>query len=358
LKVPTSYKKHQPRALAQAQDSGGAVAIQRGLGMTLTSYKLILNLSLMSTKATEHAACGLLLVILALVAPLQAVELIDQTGRKIQADLVKLQGGELTVALADRTQRTFPLSRLTAASQQLVTRHFGSNATPAPPSTAPWEKWFSDGLVDANGKDVALATLNQKLVVVYFSSSTCGICNHITAALKRLRKAAGERVEIVSVCFEDSAEDLSRYMKAKDMTWPAVRWTDHGNKEGKSNIRTLAGKYSGWGTPTVVFLNADGSTADADGRPEVQGLAEDTLDQLQSINFKEVLRRYRDYRKERNRPIESGAEQKYMDDYKQRIAGQIAEFEKYVLASKTPPALNEHSSWSDVLAVFHHALRK
>lgn len=294
-----------------------------------------------------------------------AADLQNLDGRTIQADLIKLDQGRLTFEMAGGRQHTIPLTDLSPATVQMVQAHFKTQTQPLQPAAAAkkpsssnWQKLFSDGLVDAAGKEVPIDRLEGKLVAVYFCASSCGICNPVTENLKHLRDIAGNRIEIVAVCLEDSAKDTLAYMQAKKLPWPAVKWSDYRSKDKPSNIRTLAGKFSGWGTPTLVVLSEAGELVDEEARAKVQSLPEQRMEYLKSVKIKEELREYRDYKKERGEKLTPAQEEAYLASAQQRLTDGIAEAEAQLVASKTPVELTPESNWSEVVAVFHRELRK
>ena len=297
--------------------------------------------------------------------PLSAVELKNRDGQTLQADLVKLEAGRLTFELAGGRQHTIALTELAPTTQQMVLQHFKASAPLDSPATKPqaesasrWQKLFAEGLVDAQGKDVPLSKLEGKLVAVYFCSASCGICNPVTENLKHLREIAGDRIEVVAVCLEDSAKDTTAFMQAKKMPWPAVRWSDYRSKDQPSSIKTLAGKFNGWGTPTLVVLSETGEMLDEEARAKVQSLPEERLKYLKSVKLKDELRDYRDYKKTKGETLTAAEEQAYLAAAEQRQNESLAAAEAQLAASKVPIDLSGTSSWDEVVAVFHRELRK
>lgn len=138
-----------------------------------------------------------------------------------------------------------------------------ANAPEAGPSDAPGlSALFPDGLVTAEGKPVALDTLQDKVVGVYFSAQWCGPCRRFTPELVKYHEANRDHFEVVFVSSDRSEDAKSKYMTEAGMAWPAVKW----NSDAANALKS---RYEISGIPTLVMLRDDGATLTRDGRSMV-----------------------------------------------------------------------------------------
>ncbi len=114
-------------------------------------------------------------------------------------------------------------------------------------------------LVNAKGEAVDVASLDGKIIGLYFSASWCGPCRAFTPELVKLRDRNDEDFEVVFVSSDRSAEDQASYMKDYDMEWPAIPF-DSG-KRGE-----LSSKFGISGIPSLIIVDSNGNLITKNGR--------------------------------------------------------------------------------------------
>ena len=122
-----------------------------------------------------------------------------------------------------------------------------------------WSKVFKEGLVDADGKPVAVSTLKGKVVVVYFSAHWCGPCRAFTPRLAEFAKKNKAKVAVVFVSADRSAEAMTAYMKEAGMPWPAVPYKSASGQD-------IAKKNGLDGYPSMMIYGKDGKLLVKNGR--------------------------------------------------------------------------------------------
>lgn len=125
---------------------------------------------------------------------------------------------------------------------------------------------FTEKLTDANGKEVTLASLQNKFVGIYFSAHWCPPCRAFTPKLVKFRDANKQVFEVVFVSADRSEKDKKKYMTGAKMQWPAVPF------KGK-NSKALEKKFDVQGIPKLVILDNKGNLLTANGRDDVSSNA-------------------------------------------------------------------------------------
>lgn len=126
------------------------------------------------------------------------------------------------------------------------------------------EELVGPELVDADGNKVETASLEGKVIGLYFSASWCGPCRAFTPSLVKLRDRKDDEFEVVFVSSDRSAEDQAEYMKDYDMEWPAIPHDSPRRQE-------LGAKYGIRGIPSLVIVDDRGNLITKDGRSEMSG---------------------------------------------------------------------------------------
>lgn len=124
-------------------------------------------------------------------------------------------------------------------------------ATVASAADFDWKTRFPQGLVDAEGKTVDLATLKGKTVAVYCSAHWCPPCRAFTPKLVKFAPAMKEKLAVVFVSCDETKEKMFSYMKETKMPWPAVPFKSAGGQ-------AIMKEQGVNGIPTLVVYDKDG----------------------------------------------------------------------------------------------------
>lgn len=226
------------------------------------------------------------------------------------------------------------------------------------PAEAPnWEKFFPNGLINAEGEKVSPQSLGGKIVCLYFSAAWCGPCKAVTPKLAALHEQSKGALEVVFVSQDRSEAEQLKYMREAKMKWPAVKWANYKDEAG-NEVRSLISKYQAWGIPAVVVLSRAGEMVDGDARMKVQMLPENYIKYLQEYDYEEVAKSYRAEREKKGEIITKAQEQEYIQRVRSRLDGQIREFKKLHEQSLKPKAPTAQPSWEDLLLNFYRTQRE
>ncbi len=122
-----------------------------------------------------------------------------------------------------------------------------------------WKTRFSEGLVDADGKAVDLATLKDKVVAVYHSAHWCPPCRAFTPKLVAFANTNKDKLAVVFVSYDQSPAEMTKYMKETSMPWAAVPFK---SASGKRNAEENGVR----GIPSLVVYGKDGQLVTKNGR--------------------------------------------------------------------------------------------
>lgn len=107
-----------------------------------------------------------------------------------------------------------------------------------------------------NGRQVDLAKLKGKVVLIEFWSTTCGPCiagmPMVKAAYQKLHD---QGFEVVAISFDDKESALRRFIKEKELPWP-----QHFDGEGWGN--EFAVRYGIFSIPTMWLVDKRGNLRD------------------------------------------------------------------------------------------------
>ncbi|HET6835122.1 MAG TPA: TlpA disulfide reductase family protein [Acidimicrobiales bacterium] len=124
------------------------------------------------------------------------------------------------------------------------------------------------GELPASAADVTLAALDggpdrklggllgSKPVVINFYASWCGPCVTEMPAFERVHQAAGDRVTIIGIAYQDSDEDARATVERTGVTYLAF------GDSGQDAVTY----FGGINMPTSVFIDADGNVVDVRSR--------------------------------------------------------------------------------------------
>ena len=127
-----------------------------------------------------------------------------------------------------------------------------------------WKTRFPEGLVDANGKSVDLATLKDKTVAVYCSAHWCPPCRVFTPQLVKFANANKTKLAVVFISSDKGADEMFAYMKETKMPWPAVPFKSAGGGAIKREQDVS-------GIPTLLVYGKNGELLTKNGR-DLDGL--------------------------------------------------------------------------------------
>ena len=127
-----------------------------------------------------------------------------------------------------------------------------------------WKTRFPEGLVDANGQDVDLATLKNKTVAVYCSDHWCPPCRVFTPQLVKFANANKAKLAVVFISSDKDEAQMFAYMKETKMPWPAVPF----RSAGGGAIKMEQGVT---GIPTLLVYGKNGDLLTKNGR-DLDGL--------------------------------------------------------------------------------------
>ena len=135
-----------------------------------------------------------------------------------------------------------------------------------PPPAASLSELFGSVLLQADGHEVGIATIEQKeIIAIYFEAQRCPVCAQFTPLLKSAYEKiglAGKSFEVVIVSYDATEQEMLDHMTDAGMTWLAVPF-------GGGTIEALTLRYEVQFIPTVVVLDSDGNTISMNGRGDV-----------------------------------------------------------------------------------------
>ena len=127
-----------------------------------------------------------------------------------------------------------------------------------------WKTRFPEGLIDANGKAVDLATLKNKTVAVYCSAHWCPPCRVFTPQLVKFANANKTKLAVVFISSDKGADEMFAYMKGSKMPWPAVPFKSAGGAAIQNEQQVT-------GIPTLLVFGKNGELLTKNGR-DLDGL--------------------------------------------------------------------------------------
>jgi thiol-disulfide isomerase/thioredoxin len=124
-----------------------------------------------------------------------------------------------------------------------------------------------------DGREVDLAKLAGKVVLVEFWATDCGPCigemPTVKAAYETLH---GRGFEVVAISLDDKESALRRFVKEKELPWP-----QHFDGKGWGNQFAL--KYGIFGIPTMWLVDKSGNLRDTEARFNLERRVRALLDE-------------------------------------------------------------------------------
>ncbi len=127
------------------------------------------------------------------------------------------------------------------------------------------EGLFGTHLLDPGGKQIAVSSLKDKKIAIYFSAKWCPPCRAFTPELVKFYnklKKDKKPFELVFVSSDRDEKQMSDYIKSYKMPWLTVSYS--------SNFRQKLQKQFGVsGIPYLVIINSSGKILSNTGRSDV-----------------------------------------------------------------------------------------
>jgi len=149
--------------------------------------------------------------------------------------------------------------------------------------TRPYEVGKPLGIrfIALDGREVDLAKLTGKVVLVEFWSTTCGPCVAEIPMLKRIYEKLHPRgFEMVGISLDDKEAALRRFIREKDLPWPQ-------HFDGKGWENKFALQYGIFGIPTTWLVDKRGNLRDTNARFDLERRVTTLLDEQTSSALKQ-----------------------------------------------------------------------
>jgi thiol-disulfide isomerase/thioredoxin len=116
-----------------------------------------------------------------------------------------------------------------------------------------------------DGREVDLAKLTGKVVLVEFWSTTCGPCIGEMPTVKAAYEKLHDRgFEVVAISLDDKETALRRFIKEKELPWPQ-------HFDGKGWENQFAVRYGIFSIPTMWLVDKRGNLRDTNARLTLSG---------------------------------------------------------------------------------------
>jgi thiol-disulfide isomerase/thioredoxin len=109
-----------------------------------------------------------------------------------------------------------------------------------------------------DGRQVDLAKLTNKVVLIQFWSTSCGPCVGEMPMVKAAYEKLHDRgFEVIAICLDDKEAPLRRFIKEKDLPWPQ-------HFDGKGWENQFGVRYGIFAIPTMWLVDKRGNLRDTD----------------------------------------------------------------------------------------------
>ena len=133
-----------------------------------------------------------------------------------------------------------------------------------------WKELFPLGLVDSDGKEVAIETLSGKYVGIYFAGQWCSSCKVFSPLLVPFRNEHANQFEVVFVSSDKNKAAQFAYMKEVNMPWPTLEYRS-------APALSLKSRFEVTTIPTLIVLSPTGELITREGRADVQNAPADAM---------------------------------------------------------------------------------
>ena len=117
-----------------------------------------------------------------------------------------------------------------------------------------------------DGREVDLAKMNGKVVLVEFWSTTCGPCIAEMPTVKAVyQKLHNEGFEVVGISLDDKESALRRFIKEKELPWPQ-------HFDGKGWGNQFGVRYGIFSIPTMWLVDKRGNLRQTNARGDLESL--------------------------------------------------------------------------------------
>lgn len=142
---------------------------------------------------------------------------------------------------------------------------------PRPPEGPPEGETLDIKFTAMDGREVDLAKMKGKVVLIDFWATWCGPCvAELPHVLDAYSKFHDKGFEIVGISFDSDRAKLERMMTEKQMTWPQFF-------DGTGWKNEFGQRYGIRGIPTMWLVNKDGKLASKNGRRDLAAQVERLL---------------------------------------------------------------------------------